>query len=114
MTETSVQDPPSVDVPAPIAAPRVEHDLVWGRPVEDRGFETVEAAGGFAVGLAIGAIVAGPLGAAVGAVAGAAGGFMAGEALERKVGRVATTTDATGPETPEADEAEPVPATIDA
>ena len=85
---------PAAEPRVPLAPPRVEHDLVYGRPVEDRGFEMVETGAGFAVGLAVGAMVAGPIGAAVGGVAGAAGGFVAGEALERRIGRAATTTDA--------------------
>jgi uncharacterized protein YcfJ len=95
MTESSVQDPPELEVRKPIAPPRVEHDLAWGRPIEDRGFEAVETTGGLIAGLVVGSFVAGPIGAAVGGVAGAAGGFLAGEALERHVGRVAETTDAT-------------------
>jgi hypothetical protein len=79
-----------------------EPGLVFGRPMEDRGFEMVEATAGFAAGLAIGAVVAGPIGAAVGGLAGAAGGFVAGEALERAAGRAATTTDATDEESPDA------------
>jgi hypothetical protein len=72
-----------------------EQDLILGRPVEDRGFEAVEAGVGFAAGLAIGTAVAGPIGAVVGGLVGLSGGIAAGEALERAVGRAATTTDAT-------------------
>lgn len=68
---------------------------VFGRPVEDRGFEVVETGAGLLVGAAVGAAVAGPIGAAVGGIVGAAGGFAAGEALERAEGRAAETTDAT-------------------
>lgn len=75
-----------------------EPGLVFGRPVEDRSFEAVEASVGFAAGVAIGTAIAGPVGAAVGGLAGLAGGFVAGEALERAVGRAARTTDATEPE----------------
>lgn len=109
MTDTLIQDPP-VDAEAPTdvtadeeAAPKPpplvhhahEDDLVFGRPVEDRGFEAVETSLGMIAGAAVGAVVAGPIGAVVGGVAGAAGGFAAGEALERRVGRPAETIDAT-------------------
>ncbi len=73
---------------------RDEHNLLLGRPVEDRGFEAVEAGVGFAAGLAIGTAVAGPVGAVVGGLVGLTGGIAAGEALERAVGLAATTTDA--------------------
>jgi hypothetical protein len=72
-----------------------EHDLILGRPVEDRGFEAVEAGAGFAAGLAIGTALGGPIGAVVGSIVGLTGGIAAGEALERAVGLAATTTDAT-------------------
>ena len=78
--------------------PPPEPGLVFGRPVEDRSFEAVEATVGFAAGVAIGTAIAGPVGAAVGGLAGLAGGFVAGEALERAVGRAARTTDATEPD----------------
>jgi hypothetical protein len=74
---------------------RYEHDLILGRPVEDRGFEAVEAGAGFAAGLAIGTALGGPIGAVVGSIVGLTGGIAAGEALERAVGLAATTTDAT-------------------
>lgn len=77
-----------------------EPGLIAGRPVEDRGFEAVEAGVGFAAGVAIGSAIAGPIGAAVGGLIGVAGGIATGEAIERAVGRVATTTDATTPEPP--------------
>jgi hypothetical protein len=108
MTDTLIQEPP-VDAEAPTDAiadeeatpkppPLVhyahEDDLVFGRPVEDRGFEAVETSLGMIAGAAVGAVVAGPIGAVVGGVAGAAGGFAAGEALERRVGRPAETIDA--------------------
>ena len=96
MTHTTVAERPPDDVTADVHWSR--RDLVMGRPVEDRGFEVVEAGAGFAVGFALGAMVAGPIGAAVGGVAGAAGGFVVGEALVRKVGLAATTIDATEPE----------------
>lgn len=79
---------------------RDEHDLILGRPVEDRGFEAVEAGVGFAAGLAIGTAVGGPVGAVVGSLIGLTGGIAAGEALERAVGLAATTTDATDREPP--------------
>jgi hypothetical protein len=72
-----------------------ENGLVFGRPVEDRAFEAVEAGAGLAVGVAIGAAVAGPVGATVGAVVGALGGLATGEVVERAVGLAATTTNAT-------------------
>ena len=77
-----------------------EPGLIAGRPVEDRGFEAVEAGVGLAAGIAIGSAMFGPGGAAVGGLVGVAGGIIAGEALERAVGRVATTTDASEPEPP--------------
>jgi hypothetical protein len=77
-----------------------EPNLLFGRPVEDRGFEAVEAGMGFAAGLAIGTAVAGPIGAVVGSLVGLSGGLAAGEALERAVGRAATTTDASDQEPP--------------
>jgi len=91
---------PAQDEPEPTRepGPRGESGLVFGRPVEDRGFEIVEAGMGLLAGVAIGAVVAGPIGAAVGGLAGVAGGFAAGEVLERAAGRVATTTDAGEPE----------------
>jgi hypothetical protein len=94
MAESSARDPAELEVDAHAASPRVERDLLWGRPIEDRGFEVVETTGGLIAGLVVGSLVAGPIGAAVGGVAGATGGFLAGEALERRVGRVAQTTDA--------------------
>jgi hypothetical protein len=92
-----------------------EPGLIMGRPVEDRGFELVEAGVGAAAGVAVGTAIAepigaavggvlgtaaGPLGAVAGGVLGAALGLAAGEAIERRAGRVATTTDAEGPEPP--------------
>jgi hypothetical protein len=77
-----------------------EPNLIFGRPVEDRGFEAVEAGIGFAAGLAIGTAVAGPIGAFVGCLAGITGGIAAGEAVERAVGRAATTTNASDQEPP--------------
>jgi hypothetical protein len=75
-----------------------EEGLVAGRPIEDRTFEMVEVAAGAAAGLAIGTAVAGPVGMLVGGVAGAAAGLLTGEAVERRAGRAATTTDAGRPE----------------
>ena len=105
MTDTIAPDPvaPVAEVEeASLPAPRHivrDDDLVYGRPVEDRGFEAVETSLGLVAGIAVGAVVAGPIGAVVGGVAGAAGGFAAGEALERRIGRPAETIDATEPET---------------
>ena len=73
-----------------------ESGMLLGRPVEDRTFETVELAAAVAVGLAIGLELAGPLGAVVGAALGALVGYNGAEALERAMGPVASTTDATG------------------
>jgi hypothetical protein len=103
MTDQMVKGP-AQDQPEPTRepgqelGPRGEPGLVFGRPVEDRGFEIVEAGMGLLAGVTIGALVAGPIGAAVGGLAGVAGGFAAGEVLERAAGRVATTTDAGEPE----------------
>jgi hypothetical protein len=93
MTQTITREP-ATDESLLKARERVEQDLVFGRPWEDRSFEAVEASAGFAAGLAIGAAVGGPIGAAVGGLVGLTGGIAAGEALERAVGRAATTTDA--------------------
>lgn len=96
MTEMLVREPESPDT----ALARVEHepfaerDMLLGRPLEDRSFEAVEATAAFAAGVAIGTAVAGPVGAVVGGLVGLSGGVVVGEALERAVGRAATTTDA--------------------
>ena len=82
------------------AEPR-EPGLIAGRPVEDRSFEAVEAGVGLAAGIAIGSAIAGPIGAAVGGLVGVAGGIATGEIIERAVGRAATTTDASEPDTAE-------------
>lgn len=95
MTQTIAPPEPPVDVDQPD-----EPGLIFGRPVEDRGFETVEAGIGIVAGLAIGTAVAGPVGTVVGGLVGAATGIVAGEAIERAAGRAAETTDATGPEPP--------------
>lgn len=71
-----------------------EPSLIMGRPVEDRGFEVVEAGVGACAGLAIGTAVAGPVGTVVGGVVGAAAGLLAGERIERAAGHVAETMDA--------------------
>jgi hypothetical protein len=96
MTPSAVLEPPSPEIEA---APGeqdywIERDMLLGRPLEDRGFEAVEATAAFAAGLAIGTAVAGPIGAVVGGLVGLSGGVVAGEVLERAVGRAATTTDA--------------------
>jgi len=70
----------------------IEDNLILGRPVEDRGFEAVEAGLGALAGIAVGAAIAGPVGAAVGGIVGVAAGVAAGEAVERQVGRAAETT----------------------
>ena len=93
MTETIVRESPPPE--SAITDSEVDgRDLLFGRPLEDRSFEAVEATAAFAAGLAIGTAVAGPVGAVVGGIVGLTGGIAAGEALERAVGRAATTTDA--------------------
>jgi hypothetical protein len=104
MPQTIVRDrveDEAVEAPFPEALFDLdEPGLIAGRPVEDRTFEAVEAGVGLAAGIAIGSAIAGPIGAAVGGLVGMAGGIATGEAIERAAGRVATTTDATGPEPP--------------
>jgi hypothetical protein len=95
MSETTLTQEPQSTTDEP-----EEPGLVLGRPVEDRGFEAVEAGIGIAAGLAIGTAVAGPIGTVVGGLVGAATGIVAGEAVERAVGRAATTTDAAELEPP--------------
>lgn len=96
MTDMLVREPESPESTIVRHEPEVhvERDLLLGRPVEDRSFEAVEATAAFAAGLAIGTAVAGPIGAVVGGLVGLSGGVVVGEALERAVGRAATTTDA--------------------
>ena len=96
MTETLVREPESPDsaVVRVEPGPPAERDMLLGRPLEDRSFEAVEATAAFAAGVAIGTVVAGPVGAVVGGLVGLSGGVVVGEALERAVGRAATTTDA--------------------
>ena len=101
MTEPIVKEPARDDIHVPTRDSKTEPGLVFGRPMEDRSFEIVEATAGLAAGVAIGAVVAGPVGAVVGGLAGAAGGFVAGEMLERAAGRAATTTDAGEQEPPD-------------
>lgn len=81
----------------PVEAPAIddadeEPGLLFGRPVEDRSFETVELAAGAALGLALGALV-GPLTAVIGAFVGAAVGATAAEIVEELAGAVTRTTD---------------------
>lgn len=102
MTQPIVKEPARDETHAPTDDAWTEGGLIYGRPMEDRSFEVVEATAGLAAGVAIGAVVAGPFGAVVGGLAGAAGGFVAGEMLERAAGRAATTTDAGEPEPPDA------------
>jgi hypothetical protein len=71
-----------------------EPSLIMGRPVEDRGFEVVEAGVGACAGLAIGTAVAGPIGTVVGGFVGVAAGLLAGERIERAAGHAAETMDA--------------------
>jgi hypothetical protein len=99
MTHMLVRDQATDEAPEVPVEPEEldEPGLIAGRPVEDRGFEAVEACVGLAAGIAIGSVIAGPIGAAVGGIVGVAGGIVTGEAVERSVGRVATTTDATTP-----------------
>lgn len=96
MTETLVREPETPDAALARVEPEplVERDMLLGRPLEDRSFEAVEATAAFAAGVAIGTAVAGPVGAVVGGLVGLSGGVVVGEALERAVGRAATTTDA--------------------
>lgn len=96
MTEMLVREPelPDSAVVRVESEPPVERDMLLGRPLEDRSFEAVEATAAFAAGVAIGTVVAGPVGAVVGGLVGLSGGVVVGEALERAVGRAATTTDA--------------------
>ncbi len=94
MTETETKVPAAPEPAAPEQEPESDEGLFWGRPPEDRAFETVEIVGGAAAGAAIGTAVAGPVGTAVGGIVGGAAGFVAGEMLERHEGRVAKTTDA--------------------
>lgn len=92
--QTPIRDTSPVrDVPDEV----LEDNLIDGRPVEDRSFETVEWVAAAACGLAIGGAVGGPIGAAVGAVVGGSAGVVAAEALERAMGRVAETTNAERP-----------------
>lgn len=96
--ETADERPvPILGEPEP-AGEAGEPGIIFGRPVEDRGFEAVETGLGMAVGFAIGTAVAGPIGAAVGGLAGAAAGLVAGEAIERAAGPAATTTDCGRPQ----------------
>ena len=101
MTQTITREPMPAKAEATPAqeGARDERDMLLGRPLEDRSFEAVEATAAFAAGLAIGTAVAGPVGAVVGGLVGLSGGLVAGEALERAVGRAATTTDAGDQET---------------
>jgi len=78
-----------------------EPGLIAGRPIEDRGFEAVEAGLGLVAGVAIGSAVAGPIGAAIGGLVGIGGGIATGEAVERAAGFAATTTDARRPDDPD-------------
>jgi hypothetical protein len=64
-----------------------------GRPADDRALEVVEGGLGAALGLAVGTL-AGPVGMVAGLVVGGAVGLAAGELLERRMGRVTTTTNA--------------------
>lgn len=92
--QTSIRE----TLPAPgVPDEALEDNLIDGRPVEDRSFETVEWVAAAACGLAIGGAVGGPIGAAVGVVVGGSAGVVAAEALERAMGRVAETTNAERP-----------------
>ena len=92
MAETQLVQDPQDDV---VEGHELEEpSLIMGRPVEDRGFEVVEAGVGAAAGLAIGTAVAGPIGTVVGGVVGAAAGLIAGERIERAAGHAAETMDA--------------------
>ncbi len=87
----------------PVAPERDPDWLPTGRPLEDRSFEAVETTAGAAAGVALGMALAGPIGAVVGGVLGGAVAFEAGERLERSMGLVARTTDATAEHTPPVD-----------
>jgi hypothetical protein len=84
----------------PVVDPRLHTDVpdepgaFAGRPADDRALEIVEGGIGAAAGLALGTTVAGPVGAAIGIAVGAAAGFIVGEIVERRMGRVTTTTNA--------------------
>ncbi|HEX4897787.1 MAG TPA: hypothetical protein VFV53_05450 [Candidatus Limnocylindrales bacterium] len=93
MVDTLVRERVPDELQAGATGPE-EQGLIAGRPVEDRGFEAVEASLGLVAGVALGSALAGPLGAAVGGIVGLAGGLATGEAVERAVGRAAETTDA--------------------
>ncbi len=71
-----------------------ERGAFGGRPADDRALEVVEGGIGAAAGLAVGTVVAGPVGALVGIVVGGIGGLVIGELVERRMGRVTTTTNA--------------------
>lgn len=91
----ALQTPIRETLPVPVERDEaLEDNLIDGRPVEDRSFETVEWVAAAACGLAIGGAVGGPIGAAVGVVVGGSTGVIAAEALERAMGRVAETTNA--------------------
>jgi hypothetical protein len=84
----------------PVVDARVHSDepgdggALGGRPADDRALEVVEGGLGAAAGLAVGTSILGPVGAVVGLVVGGAAGFIAGELLERRMGKVTTTTNA--------------------
>jgi hypothetical protein len=84
----------------PVVDPRIHTDAPGeggafaGRPADDRALEVVEGGIGAAAGLAIGTVMLGPVGALVGIIVGGAAGFIAGELVERRMGRVTTTTNA--------------------
>jgi hypothetical protein len=71
-----------------------EPGALGGRPADDRALEVVEGGIGAVLGLAIGLTVAGPVGAIVGVIAGTLIALVLGEAFERRMGRVARTTNA--------------------
>jgi len=93
MTQTILPPAPHPDIDE-MEGPD-EPGLILGRPVEDRGFETVETGIGVAAGIAIGTAVAGPVGTVIGGLVGAGIGLAAGEVVERAAGHAAETTDAT-------------------
>jgi outer membrane lipoprotein SlyB len=70
-----------------------EPGMLFGRPVEERSFETVELAVGAAIGFSAGAALGGLAGAVIGGLLGAAVGAGAAERLEHAVGAVGLTTD---------------------
>ena len=70
-----------------------EPGALGGRPADDRALEVVEGGIGALIGLTIG-LTAGPIGALAGVIAGTLIALVIGELVERRMGRVARTTNA--------------------